>query len=73
MHYTVIKSKTVETLIEHVQGELEKGWEPLGGIAIEASIDEGNTNSITYYQSLVRRDVAIQNPSSPRPKSQLPG
>ena len=55
MQYIVISATEIDELIKEVNDNIQQGWEPIGGVAIDSSSSNGKTSK--YFQSLVKKQV----------------
>jgi hypothetical protein len=55
MHYKIAIGKDSEKLADNVNELIEKGYEPVGGIAVEA-VQDGTTLRFNLYQGMINKD-----------------
>lgn len=53
--YKVVHSTSIEKLKEWVETDMERGWQPLGGVEIIAMSHLGPRD---FYQAMVKQDEA---------------
>ena len=64
MKYIVLDGKEIEELTEKVNSLIEKGFQPLGGIAVTHTIMPANKGSVfssgshhkSFYQAMIKVD-----------------
>jgi len=64
MKYIVLDATEVEELTEKVNGLIEKGFQPLGGIAVTHTTMPANKGSVfgsgshhkSFYQAMIKED-----------------
>lgn len=49
--YTIIRSPSMSSLATNVNERIDAGWEPIGGIAVDADGD--------HYQAMIKRAAPI--------------
>ena len=55
--YKVISWYDINTLTERVNLEIQRGWEPIGGIGITVVSKERLADKYTFYQAMVKREI----------------
>jgi len=54
--YGIERTEDYYELADKVQARVDKGWEPVGGVTIERSIDSSGTETTAYMQAIVLWD-----------------
>ncbi|HEY1661700.1 MAG TPA: hypothetical protein VGI03_04715 [Verrucomicrobiae bacterium] len=54
--YSIERKEDFYELIDKVQERVDKGWEPIGGVSVERSIDSLGTETTQYLQAIVLWD-----------------
>ncbi len=55
MEYMIVEADNITTLVQRVQGFLDRGWTPSGGVcAVTTFVYDGHPTKIQYTQALTK-------------------